>query len=145
MFYVIWALVVSGVVWGGSRWRKNKRRPLTSLAAPSPEMPTEGPPTPPVTGPGPTVVVQAAPPASAPRISGGRALGRTVRSILEAVATAGDVVATVLRLALIAAIGAGVIWLAGTPLIADRLGTSAWAHWLVAAHDALSRWAAGMK
>lgn len=145
MFYVVWAVVVVGGVAGGYRWRKNKRRSLTSPAAPSPEMPTEGPPTLPVTGPGPTVVVQAAPPASDPRASEGRALGRTVRAILEVFATAGDVVATVLRLALIAAIVAGVIWLAGTPLIAQRLGPSALAHWLVAAHDALSQWAAGMK
>ncbi|NMP23994.1 hypothetical protein [Sulfobacillus harzensis] len=142
MFYAVWAVVVAGTVWGGYRWRMKQRPPLASPApTPTPASPEGVTPTPPVTGPGPTVVVQAAPPAPAPRISGGRAVGRTVRSILEVVATVGDVVATVLRLALIAAIVAGVIWLAGTPLIADRLGTSTVVHWLVTAHAALSRWA----
>lgn len=137
MFYAVWAVVVAGTVWGGYRWRKKKPAPQAALepTPASPEVPTPAA--------GPTVVVHAAP-GPAARASGGRALGRAVRAILEVFETAGDIVSTVLRLALIAVICAAIIWLAGTPLIADRL-PSELAHWVVAAHDALSHWAARAK
>ena len=143
-FDMVWAgMVAVGVLgWYGWRWRKR-----TVATVPRTETPPEGidrevsppPVTSPPPSPSPAVVVQATAPTRKP----GAALGHALGSLIEVLATTGDVLATFLRLALIAAIFAGVVWLAGTPFIASHLGGGAVTGWLRAAHQALSRWAAG--